>query len=93
MIAFSERNVNEVTIKPTLYIKTFYDSNVKFKYLNSAQLSYTFFSISFNHGQHGLLSLICSLPISVLCNLSTSELRVRLARRETGLSPLVKYFY
>ena len=42
MIAFSERNVNAVTIKPTLYIKTFYDSNVKFKYLNSAKLTYTF---------------------------------------------------
>ena len=26
-------------------------------------------------------------------SLSTSELRVRLASRETGLSPPVKYFY
>ena len=53
-----------------------------------------FFLLTKDHGKHYLLCLLMYILKFALTKQSIiSELRVRLAHSETGLSPLVKYFY
>ena len=78
-----------------VYLLDFLCSGIQFYLLLSIYLRLISFLYldSYVLGDDALISKGSFMQTKHLCVLITSELRVRLAHREAGLSPLVKFIY